>query len=119
VSAKVAVAVSHRRDCAFPKDVTTKDIALRRKVEQHALRQLNAKKLRELAAAKEHPFPDLVDEELGNRRTSHAPVYIDKTSAPPMAQIGRHGLTMLNKDHSISMLNGNQFSQHRLIAGAP
>ena len=32
VSAKVAVAVSHRRDCAFPKDVTTKDSGLRRKV---------------------------------------------------------------------------------------
>jgi len=45
----------------------------------------------------DHPFPDLVDEELDSRRTSHAPVYIDKDTAPPTVHIGNRGLTMQNK----------------------
>jgi len=90
------VELSHRRDCSFPKEVTNKDLMMRRKVAQHELSKHSAVQLRQIAAAKEHAFPELVDEELEGRRTSHAPVFIDRDTAPNSAEIGRKGLTVSN-----------------------
>jgi len=113
IDSKTAVQISHRRDCSFPKDLTEKDLMMRRKVAEHELAKHSAVALRHIAAAKEHPFPELVDEELEKRRTSHAPVFVDETKAPPSATLGPKLLTVTtNKVHKYVTVHATRARSH-------